>query len=57
MSRGKYENEWQNLKPSSTLSTSKLEEKKDKGKEKEDVKKKGKLSIALYRPRWGNLRH
>lgn len=35
----------------STPSTSKLEEKKDMEKEKE----KGKLSVALSQPRWGNL--
>jgi hypothetical protein len=56
MSRGEYEYEWRNPEPSSS-STSKPEEKKDKGKEEEKVKKKGKLSVALYRPRWGNLRH
>ncbi|KAI2619937.1 hypothetical protein GGR54DRAFT_109053 [Hypoxylon sp. NC1633] len=56
MSRGEYEYEWRNPEPSSS-STSKPEEKKDRGKEEEKVKKKGKLSVALYRPRWGSLRH
>jgi hypothetical protein len=52
--RGKYEYEWQDPEPS-TSSTSKAGAKKDKGKEKN--KEKGNLSVALYRPRWGNLRH
>jgi len=52
-----YEYEWRHPEPS-TSSTSKPEEKKDKGKGKEKEKeKKGTLSVALYRPRWGNLRH
>lgn len=62
MSGGEYVYEWRNPEPSSS-STSKSEE-KDKGKEKEKIKKKeeekvkeGKLSVALYRPRWGNLCH
>jgi hypothetical protein len=53
--KGEYEYEWQDP---ATSSTSKPKE--DKGKEvekKKKKKKKGNLSVALYRPRWGNLRH
>ncbi|KAF4627053.1 hypothetical protein G7Y89_g11103 [Cudoniella acicularis] len=48
ISRGEYEYEWRDPEP-----TAKLEE-KNKGKEKEK-EEKGNLSVAVYRPRWGNL--
>ena len=52
--KGEYEYEWQDP---ATSSTSKPKGDKGKEVEKKKKKKKGNLSVALYRPRWGNLRH